>query len=365
MRKLSLDQINYLNVGLVLLSCVAAYVYPFELFLLAYAVLGPLHYLTEISWLHDKKYFAPDGRTKSAWLLLVGATMLVVVYGIFASATQAGAGNPLWEIALFYLVFASALAAALKLSRAFQIGLLLLTFTLLLTLNNWRYYAVIAFFLITIIHVFVFTAAFILYGALKSRSVSALVTLVVFFGCALSFFVFVPEARGHAVSDYVRGAYASFNALNAELMKLLRLGEGRTASEVYQSSAGLAVMRFIAFAYTYHYLNWFSKTSVIRWHEAARRRVALIAVVWVGALALYARSYETGMTVLYSLSILHVMLEFPLNHQTFVAIAKESRMILSRHAQPAAQTLAVKRAVKLKKRAKLSAKDIRESEAEA
>lgn len=354
MRKLSLDQINYLNVGLVLLSCVAAFIWPFELFLLSYAVLGPLHYLTEISWLHDKNYFTHAARAKRSWLLLVGATMLVVLYGIMVSATQASAASPRWEIALFYLVFVTAIAAALKLSRNSQLLLLATALLLLFTLSGWRYYAVIAFFLITIIHVFVFTSAFILYGALKSRSLSALVTLGVFLACALSFFVFVPEAHGYAVSTYVRGSYNSFNALNAELLKLLGLGQGRTASEIYESSTGLSVMRFIAFAYTYHYLNWFSKTSVIRWHEAARRRVVLIAAVWVCALLLYARNYETGMTVLYSLSILHVMLEFPLNHQTFAAITRETRAFMKLSPKPA-QTLSAQTGFK-KKTAKLSAK---------
>src|SRR5258708_2364966 len=55
--KLNTDQINYLNIGLMLLSAGLAFAYPFELFLIVYAVLGPLHYLTEISWLHDKNYY--------------------------------------------------------------------------------------------------------------------------------------------------------------------------------------------------------------------------------------------------------------------------------------------------------------------
>lgn len=341
MRKLSLDQLNYLNVGLMLLSCVTAFLWPFELFLLAYAVLGPLHYLTEISWLHDKNYFTHAARAKRSWLLLVGATMLVVLYGIIVAATQTSAAAPGWEIALFYLVFVTALAAALKLGRNFQLLLLLTTLIMLAAFSSWRYYAVIAFFLITIIHVFVFTCAFILHGALKSRSLSALVSLGVFFACAASFFLLVPDAGGYSISEYVRGSYSSFNALNAELIKLLGLGQGRTASEIYESGAGLAVMRFIAFAYTYHYLNWFSKTSVIRWHEAARRRVVLISALWVCALLLYARNYEMGMTVLYSLSILHVMLEFPLNHQTFAGIAREARSLMRPRPAPAvAQVLA-------------------------
>jgi hypothetical protein len=36
------------------------YIVPFELLLLAYVVLGPAHYATEISWLHDRKYFLPQ-----------------------------------------------------------------------------------------------------------------------------------------------------------------------------------------------------------------------------------------------------------------------------------------------------------------
>ena len=43
------DRLNYLNIGLMAASCAVAWFLPFELFLLAYAVLGPLHYLTEIS----------------------------------------------------------------------------------------------------------------------------------------------------------------------------------------------------------------------------------------------------------------------------------------------------------------------------
>ena len=51
-------QINYLNISLMFLSAIGAFFLPFEVFLFAYAFLGPLHYLTEISWLHDRKYFS-------------------------------------------------------------------------------------------------------------------------------------------------------------------------------------------------------------------------------------------------------------------------------------------------------------------
>ena len=97
-------------------------------------------------------------------------------------------------------------------------------------------------------------------------------------------------------------------------------------------------MRLIAFAYTYHYLNWFSKTSIIRWHEVPKERTIFILVMWSVSLTVYAYNYETGMTVLYFLSLLHVMLEFPLNHQTFAGIGRELRALLQRQGRAAASS---------------------------
>src|SRR5258705_6494097 len=47
------------HLGLMLAALALTYLVPFELLLLAYVVLGPAHYATEISWLHDRKYFLP------------------------------------------------------------------------------------------------------------------------------------------------------------------------------------------------------------------------------------------------------------------------------------------------------------------
>lgn len=123
------DQINYLNVGLMIVSCLVAYVIPFELFLFSYAVLGPLHYLTEISWLHDRGYFTGSARTSSGrtgsahtgsapaeksvrtgqyWLALVGLTLAVMLYGVIAEKVLHLKATPVWEIGAFYLVFVSA-----------------------------------------------------------------------------------------------------------------------------------------------------------------------------------------------------------------------------------------------------------------
>ncbi|SVE46858.1 uncharacterized protein METZ01_LOCUS499712, partial [marine metagenome] len=68
----TLDQVNYLNTGLMLLAAGVALVLPFELFLFAYAILGPAHYLTQISWLHDHQYFTTG---KYDFVLLVLLTL--------------------------------------------------------------------------------------------------------------------------------------------------------------------------------------------------------------------------------------------------------------------------------------------------
>lgn len=45
------------HILVILLCCVAAHVAPVPTLVLSYVVLGPGHYLTELSWLHDRGYF--------------------------------------------------------------------------------------------------------------------------------------------------------------------------------------------------------------------------------------------------------------------------------------------------------------------
>ena len=49
------DNLNYVNIGLMLLACGVAFFVPFELFLVVYAVLGPAHYLTDIGSVDCRK----------------------------------------------------------------------------------------------------------------------------------------------------------------------------------------------------------------------------------------------------------------------------------------------------------------------
>jgi len=328
------DRINYLNIGLMLLSAALAFALPFELFLLAYAVLGPLHYLTEISWLHDRGYFLRREESPwskhilGGWLALVGFTLLVMIYGIYQERVAQDPVSPAFEIWLFYIVFASAAALALRSHPAIATGVIVLTGTGAIFFSDTPWYGLIAFLIITIVHLLVFTGAFMLQGALRARSLSGIVSIGVFAACIASFFLVA--LPGHPASAFIRETYAPFEALNAQLIRAFGLGQARSFAEVYESSAGAAVMRLIAFAYTYHYLNWFTKTSVIGWHRISKGRGAVILLLWAGALAAYAYSYVLGFVLLYSLSVLHVMLELPLNSQSFAGIGRELRGLAGR-----------------------------------
>jgi hypothetical protein len=108
---------------------------------------------------------------------------------------------------------------------------------------------------------------------------------------------------------------------------------------VYKSQTGILLMRFIAFAYMYHYLNWFSKTEIIRWHKVPKSRFIAVIILWIASLAIYAIDYSKGLQWLFFLSFCHVLLEFPLNAVSFVGIFKETKTIVKNGFKPALQTV--------------------------
>ena len=61
-----------------LFSFIAALMHPFELFLFSYIILGPLHYMTELSWLKERNFFT---HTASIWpvLLIIGLSIVGLI----------------------------------------------------------------------------------------------------------------------------------------------------------------------------------------------------------------------------------------------------------------------------------------------
>lgn len=317
----TVQQVNYLNIALMLVATAVAFFVPFGLFLFAYAVLGPLHYLTQISWLHSRSYFTAGRRDH----LVLGAMVASLLALKYVALDRFGleAAMP-WAAAIVLLGIASSAAMALAIGNVARAALVLGALVLapwLATGSTWQ--ALLLTMLPTLIHVYCFTALFMLYGALRGRSTSGLASFAVFVACTVVCFAIRPSADGALPGSYVKDTYDMFSGVNVSLAGFLGMGALDDGDAVYVSPSGIALMRFIAFAYTYHYLNWFSKTSVIQWHKVPRAWSIANVVLWIGAVSLYAWDFRTGVLVLFSLSWLHVFLELPLDFRTAAGIGQE------------------------------------------
>lgn len=319
--------INYINIGLMIISLIASYILPFEVFLFSYAVLGPLHYLTEISWLEKKSYFIKSKGDIWIFVLMVFA----ITIGMFNQHSKINS----FIASFLFSGFVYALAILFTQKTGIKLLFVILAFfvSLIFSFNAYPNFPFLLFaiWLPTIIHVYFFTGGFILFGALKSKSTSGIISFIVFILCAIVCFVYIPENIGMAVTEYGKKAYSFFKLLNTSLYNLFGFGSMSTSDDaLYYAPKALAIMRFIAFAYTYHYLNWFSKTTIIKWNEISKQRLIMILLLWILSVVLYAFSYKIGFYALFLLSMLHVFFEFPLNHQTFMGIGKEFRSRLKK-----------------------------------
>lgn len=313
-----------------LLSVIAAFVFPFELFLFVYAFLGPLHYLTEINWLHKKQYFTTH---RYDYSIIVFFTVIISALVLMRSIYRVYV--PLLTFFIFAASFGMVFFKQLKQKIIFAAICGLIGVALYYTFYiNFR--ILFATLLPTIVHVFIFTGLFILLGALKSKSAIGTASVIIFSLCACAA-LFLPVFINHStVSQYIHGSYSSFSYLNRILIALLNVlhtNDIKTDMQipayiaerqipVYFSQTGISIMRFVAFAYTYHYLNWFSKTSVIQWHNTKKLNLFLIVALWIASVALYIYDYRSGLRWLYVLSLGHVLLEFPLNHRSIIDIKK-------------------------------------------
>ena len=408
------SKINFLNIGLMLITAVFAFFLPFETFLLAYAFLGPLHYLTEISWLHDRQYFT-KGKYDFVPLLLIGVALS---YAAFAKDFEFNidfykefVALNLFDKLLVLALFSSLLFAFVK-NLVVKIIAILFIFIFISgwlapenAAENSKSTTIFALTSLvpTLIHVYLFTGLFMLFGALKSRSKTGLLSVLAFIIIPIYLVYGLPVTpKKNYISDYGKEAYYAdgdgFFYTNVSILDHFRLinepnltnkqyldsiinkdsktnqtpiAERQRISDslsdklnqafivpnpeseyymrpipaklaipieskdyywnyVFFSGFGIMLMRFIAFAYMYHYLNWFSKTEVIRWHKVPKIRFVAVLLLWLTACALYAYNYSLGLSFLFFLSFTHVLLEFPLNMVSIVGIGKETYQIATK-----------------------------------
>jgi hypothetical protein len=328
-------KIDLLNIGLIVASLAIAIFLPFKLFLFSYAFLGPLHYLTEINWLKEKKYFV---RSNNYWIWMFALfTILLSLYPIY-KMIDFGMENSFVEgikyifgkqkiLILTAFFFSIGLIIFRKLSHILASLLVsfLMAILLLYFLPKWLF--VLGLFLPTIIHVYLFTLLFMLYGSKKSKSKEGYMGSALLLLVPLVIVFMNIDPTTYVVSQETSTIYDTSKLVQVNAVMTQLLG-GLVDGQFYiLSPMGIKIQIFIAFAYTYHYLNWFSKTSIIGWKKSlTTKRTIYIAIIWVAAVAIYLYDFYTGLIALYFLSLLHVFFEFPLNVVTIKELFRFRRV---------------------------------------
>lgn len=305
--------LDRLNIALLAVSMLLAIRWPFEILLLAYAVLGPLHYMTEISWLHDRNYFL--ARRRDIWPLMAGGLVLIIAIIAFAAADKSVLHQAVENGALFSIFgFPLVLAATPSWVKRLLLLAVLVPACYLLA-RTFLFAESLAGYLPTVIHVYVFTGLFMLLGWLRRPSRDSAGAAMAFLLCPLLCWL-APQDWSAAASPWAERSFlGTLRGINDRILGDAGLTFNRT--EIIEHPASILITRVLALAYLYHYLNWFSKVQLIGWARISPVRGTAILALWLGAVALYFYDYLLGFVLLLILSFMHVVLEFPLNHRSF------------------------------------------------
>ncbi len=310
-----------LNIFLVLFSALLAFIFPLELFIFSYAIIGPLHYITEIKWLHQKNYFFTEDQR--VWLSAgIVATLVIFIpkvyfklYGEEGSLYDVLNVVNEWSNSVIFstLLFAGAYQFRFSKTKWIMVAIIAIIGSIGLK-NIESYQLIIGVFVPTIIHVYLFTIIFMLYGARRSHSTYGYFAIA----CAVTVPVVIISLDltrdSYLFGNWWKEVYLSnnFHVTPVLFSKFMGISDGN--SFFFYESMELKLMMFISFIYCYHYLNWFSKTTVIKWHKNINRRTGIaIVAIWIVSLIVYFYSITWGLLLFLFMGFLHVILEFPLN----------------------------------------------------
>jgi hypothetical protein len=286
-------------------SAVAASVAPLQVFIFVYAFVGPLHYLTEIAWLKRKDFYFSDGAIPQRAYVAIAAVLCVAVsvdFYVHRGMTGYAIGVlmvlSLGAVVKNPYVLISALAAGFV-AKLFVHGLVIF----------------VAAILPTIVHVYLFTMLFMVSGLVRERRRSALAWTNPFLLLGLPVVLLMARWSYPSPGRYWINAEAGFTSLHSYLVGLLGHNLHPDAS-ILADPAAAGVLRFLAFIYLFHYLNWFAKTELLQWHRVSRGSWGWIVVLYSVSVGCYLRDFVIGFYIVNFLSMLHVFLEFPLNWHT-------------------------------------------------
>lgn len=343
-------KIEITNFLLIWVTLFFAFQFPFQLFLFSYAILGPLHYLTEINWLDKKNYFLAHQNDKKHYLkaVIVSLLLLTITFAFFelgkweftkplhASILSSNVAAPLntytqWSFSALFVVFIFAVAFVATPQRINRLLIIGICAIATLFLYKFTFFAVcFGIFLPTIIHVFLFTILFMWSGAKKSHSTWGYINVVSMF-----LVIIVISAKENLVlpsntsqSTFETFIATNFHQVNYAITRLLGHADGSNWN--LQLPIVWKVQTFIAFAYTYHYLNWFSKTSVIQWHKIDKKKMYTTLILWAICCFMFYFNYRIGLAAIYVLSMLHIILEFPLNISSIRSLFRSDEKIVKK-----------------------------------
>lgn len=302
-------RIDAIHIGLMLAALALAYLLPIELVLLSYVFLGPAHYLTEISWLHDRQYFLPHRG--------VALALVVVALAISFLESAFWFGVAVWTALIVYALLAGARTAM----QSMLLAMVAIVATVALYNHNAGF-AIVGVLLPTLIHVSLFTLVFMALGAARAQS-PIQYALVALYLASIVLILTVPPSSTTAIPTLARLAQESFGNVPQALGRALGMPDLKLDARL----TGL-----LSFVYTYHYLNWFIKAEVIRWADVPKARLAAIVALSIASTAFYFYDYVLGFALLLSLSLTHVLLEFPLNS---VSLRQLGTVVGERLARPA------------------------------
>lgn len=319
--ELNSKNIDVLNGLMLVLSFLVAIILPFDTFLFSYAVLGPLHYLTELHWLKKKNFFLPNQNKPYKIVFIIGLLLIPVIilalsFLYFGVQIKGFYGVVLM---LFFLI-SSLFLYVFESKKAVLVFIFLLIVVALIYFTKIGFLVFLGVFLPTMIHVYFFTGFFMLMGYFKSPNTISLATILLLFFVPILIYFLPVEDLVINISEKSQKIYNStdFKGINDWFVFVFGVENDKKVSFLLKAQI------FIAFAYTFHYLNWFSKTSVIGWSKnLGLKKGVLVLAIWILSIALYLYNYQLGLTVLFVLSMMHVLAEFPLNALSIKTIVQK------------------------------------------
>lgn len=339
------DRLHIANIVLMAITLMIAIKLPFELFLFAYAVLGPLHYITEINWLNNKRFYIKN--KKRIWILV--ALTILASLPLLANRIPPyfDGGNFLVNSFINYVgrfygsIILTGLVIAASLvyfQKKYLVVLMVFAGGVIIYFSRHTelYHLLTALLLPSLIHVYVFTLIFMAYGVAKTGSKIGFLEVSFLLVVPVIIFYLPINPNDYSITNATLANFteSNFQIINIGLGKILGVRSTHTSNEFVTSEAGIKIQIFIAFAYLYHYLNWFSKVSLVGWlKNTSRQKMACIVLFWMASIGLYWYDYRVGLSALFFLSLLHVILEFPLNIvsiQCVVSFIKDKLILISK-----------------------------------